>query len=318
MFNQFYARVVVACLCIIVSASYAETTPPKVNDDGKALTWTGCGITKYAFMDELVKAYEKRSGIKFKFDKGTSGLDGSIAGIQSVNSGEVKVGASCRTNIETMAEERSVYQVPVAWDAIVFITHPKNPVDNITFQQAKDVYLGKINNWKVLGGNDAPIELYVRRGKLTGVGRVLRELLFANYDQEFTGAKHIMTSSGPLEKGVEEDINSLAASGISSSQRRAKEGKLKILKLNGKEPSFENIRTGQYVMYRPLYLVSKGTSADPQVKDFISFALSREGQNIIRQTGSVPYSEAMGLVMKQVEQYDTATEKGLFNTKSNK
>ncbi|MBI3563441.1 MAG: phosphate ABC transporter substrate-binding protein [Gammaproteobacteria bacterium] len=296
----------------------AETTPPGPANNAKTLSWTGCGITKYAFMEELAKAYEKKTKIKIQFDKGKSGLDGSISGIQSVNSGEVQIGASCRANIESMAEERNVYQVPVAWDALVFIVHPSNPVDNITFQQAKDIYLGKIKNWNELGGKNQPIELYVRRGKLTGVGRVLRELLFANYDQEFTGAKHIMASSGPLEQGVEQEPNSIAASGVSSSQRRAKEGKVKILKLNGKEASYENIKSGQYVMYRPLYLVSGGVNADPQVKEFISFALSREGQQIIRQTGSVPYSEAIGLVMKQVEQYDRAMERGLYNTQTKK
>jgi hypothetical protein len=50
------------------------------------------------------------------------------------------------------------------------------------------------------------------------------------------------------------------------------------------------------------------------VKDFISFAFSREGREAIRRAGSVPYADAIGLVMKQVDQYDKVTQRGLYNT----
>ncbi|MBI3563440.1 MAG: substrate-binding domain-containing protein [Gammaproteobacteria bacterium] len=289
-------------LCVPLLAGAANDT---------TLAWTGCGITKHAFMDELSKAYEKKTGIKLQFNSGDAAIDGSIAGIQSVNSGKVQIGASCRTNIGTMSEERDVYQVPVAWDALVFIVHPSNRVNSITTQQVRDIYLGNLSNWKQLGGNNKPIELYVRRGRLTGVGRMLRELLFANYNQEFSGAKHIMVSSEPLEQGIETDPDSIGATGISSAQRRLKAGKVKILKLNDKEPTAENIRTGQYMMYRPLYLVTRGKNADPRVKDFITYALSREGQDVIRNTGTVPYSDAAGLVMKTIEEHERAIQRGL-------
>jgi phosphate transport system substrate-binding protein len=60
--------------------------------------------------------------------------------------------------------------------------------------------------------------------------------------------------------------------------------------------------------------VTKGYSSDQRVKDFVTFALSKEGRDIIRKAGTVPYADAIGLVMKQVEQYDTAMEKGLYTT----
>ena len=102
----------------------------------------------------------------------------------------------------------------------------------------------------------------------------------------------------------------MGTTGISSARKR----KVKILDLNGKDPSYENIKNGSYVLYRPLYLVTKGYSADQKVKDFITFALSREGRDVIRRAGSVPYADAIGLVMKQIEQYDYATERGLYST----
>ena len=272
------------------------------------LVWAGCGITKKAFMAELAKAYEKKTGIKINLQGG-----GATKGIRDASAGAIDIGGACRAIIESHPEERSAYQVPVAWDALAVIVHPKNPVQSITLKQLQDVYLGKLRNWKDLGGPDAPIELYVRRGKISGVGRTLRELVFANFDQEFPGAKYVMKSSGPLEQGIEDNPLAIGTTGISSANRR----KVKILNLNGKEPSYENIKQGTYVLYRPLYLVTKGSQADPKVKNFITFALSREGREVIRRAGSVPYSDAMGLVMKQIEQYDKATERGLYTTATN-
>lgn len=295
------AKTNLLCVCLFFIPIFSQAA------NNNTLTWAGCGITKYAFMEELSKAYEKKSGVKIKLQGG-----GATAGIRQATNGQVDIGASCRTNLESAAEERSAYQIPVAWDAIVMIAHPSNPVETLTTQQVRDIYLGKITNWKQVGGADKPIELFARRGKISGVGRTLRELLFANYNQEFPGAKNIVASTTPLEEAIEKNPNALGATGVASAHRR----KVKVLRLNGKEANVENIASGQYMMYRPLYLVSKGSEADPRVKEFISFALSREGQGIIRKTGTLPYSDAMGLVMKTIEQYDRATERGLYTTQA--
>lgn len=284
--------------CLLVSTSIAA-----VSDNN--MVWAGCGISKKAFMAELAKAYEKKTGIKVTLNGG-----GATKGIRDATAGKIDIGGACRPIIEGDVEERNAYQVPVAWDALAVIVHPSNKVQSITFKQLQDVYLGKITNWKELGGVDAPIELYIRRGKISGVGRTLRALVFANFNQEFPGAKYVMKSSGPLERAIESNPLAIGTTGISS----AKRDKVKILELNGKDPSYENIKNGSYVLYRPLYLVTKGSSADQKVKDFITFALSREGRDVIRRAGSVPYSDAMGLVMKQIEQYDNATDRGLYST----
>lgn len=291
---------------IALSLSFTVQSAVAENVNDNNLVWAGCGITKHAFMAELAKAYEKKTSIKVNLQGG-----GATKGIRNAANGSIDIGGACRPIIEGHEEERGAYQVPVAWDALVVIVHPKNPVKTITVRELQKIYLGEIKNWKELGGWDRPIELYVRQGKFSGVGRTLRELVFANFNQEFPGAKHVVKSSGPLEKGVEENVLGIATTGISSAQRR----KVNMLQLNGKEPNYENIKSGDYVLYRPLYLVTKGqaTSSD-KVKDFITFALSREGQSVIRKAGAVPYSDAMGLVMKQLEQYDRATERGLYST----
>ncbi|MFN2122309.1 MAG: phosphate ABC transporter substrate-binding protein [Candidatus Promineifilaceae bacterium] len=268
------------------------------------INWAGCGITKKAFMNELAAAYEKKTGIKVKISGG-----GATKGIRKAATGEIDIGGACRASLEYSKLERNAHQIPVAWDALVVIVNKNNPVSNITFQQLQQVYQGTVTNWKQLGGNDAPIELYVRRGKMSGVGRTLRELVFHDFDQDFK-AGYVVKSSGPLEKGVVKNINAMGVTGISSAKKRD----VKMLKLNGKAPNYENIKSGHYVLYRPLYLVTRLGVTDQKVKDFIRFAVSREGQAIIRKQGTVPYSEAMGLVMKQLDQYDEAIKQGLYRT----
>lgn len=301
---KFFAGVISGAVLALVA-----TTPALAASKPKAsLEWAGCGITKKAFMAELAKAYEKKTGVKINLNGG-----GATKGIQQAAAGTINIGGACRANLENSEEERNAHQIPVAWDALVAFVHPSNPVSNITYEQLQKIYVGEITNWKQLGGKDAPLDLYVRRGKMSGVGRTLRELVFANYDQEFK-ATYVVKSSGPVEKGVEENVNGIGVSGISSVKKR----NVKMLDLDGKAPSYENIKDGQYTLYRPLYLVIKKGNKDELVRDFIKFAVSREGQDIIRAQGTVPYAEALVLVMKQLDQYSRASEKGLYFTKAHK
>ena len=278
----------------------------QIVSSAETLQWAGCGITKKAFMKELAKAYTKKTGIEVKLSGG-----GATKGIRNAAKGAIHIGGACRVSLERHPEERDAFQIPVAWDALVAFVNKKNPVDSISFAQLQQVYLGEITNWKQLGGKDAPIELYIRRGKMSGVGRTLRELVFANYNQEFK-ATYVVKSSGPVEKGVVKNLNGFGVSGISSAKKR----KLKLLKLDGKAPTYENIKNGSYALYRPLYLVIKRGNKTPLVRDFIKYALSKEGQDIIRAQGTVPYAEALHLVMKQLDQYERANTEGLARTKA--
>lgn len=266
------------------------------------LLWVGCGITKKAFMSELAVAYEKKTGIKIKLKGG-----GATKGIRDTALGKNDLGGACRVALENHSEEMKVTQIPVAWDALVVIANKNNPIENIGLHQLRQLYQGKISNWKQLGGHNGKIELYARKGKLSGVGRTLRELVFADYDQEFSKNARLVRSSGPLEKAVEDNLSAIGVTGISSAKKR----NVKILKLAGKEPSYDNIKSGEYLLYRPLYLVINRRNADKRVKDFIRYAQSREGKEVIRKAGVVPYTDAIGLVMKQVEQLRRANEAGL-------
>lgn len=280
----------IASILLFLAMSFAT--------QAKVLTWVGCGITKKAFMAEMAVAYEKKTGIKIDLEGG-----GATKGIQSVIAKNADVGGTCRFRVEEDgASKATIVFNPVAWDALTVVVHKSNPVDSITVEQLKDVYTGKITNWSKLGGPDQPLELFIRKGKISGVGHTIRQLLFGDTEMEFAGSE-VFPSSGPLEKAVEQNANAIAMTGISSARKRD----FKILKLEGKEPSFENIKRGYYLLYRPLYLVSNREGENySEIRDFLTFVHSRVGRDIMRKNGVVPYLEAVWLNVKLQKQWDNS------------
>ena len=283
-----YAYIILSSLLI---TSLNPSSQAAANKDN-VLTWAGCGITKKAFMAELAKAYESKTGVKVLLQGG-----GATRGIRDTTNMRMDLGGSCRMNLP--GEDRTEFHAnlhPVAWDALVLITHKENPIKNLNSEQIKDIYLGKITNWKQVGGAPGAINLYVRRGKISGVGYTIRQYLFQDSNVDFvTRSEYVMPSSGPLEKAVEKDIYGLAITGVSSARKR----NVKIINMDNKSPSYENVMNGKYGLYRPLYLVTT-PSPSPKVKDFVAFAMSKEGREIIRQNGTVPYRDAPNLMSKML------------------
>lgn len=284
---RLYVNLVsIICLSVLlVSVSNAKS-----EENNNVIYWAGCGITKKAFMAELANAYEARANVKIVLEGG-----GATRGIRDTVNLRIDMGGTCRMSLPEMdSSELHATLHPVAWDALAIITHNDNPVSNFTTEQIKAIYTGKIKNWKSLGGPDATIHLYARKGSISGVGYAIRQYIFQDGSIEFD-TQYIVKSSGPLEKAVEKDRYAMGITGISSARKRD----VKIAGFNGKVPSYENVRSGEYGLYRPLYLVT-GPSPTKKVQNFISFATSQEGEQIIRDNGTVPYSDGLSLMRKML------------------
>jgi phosphate transport system substrate-binding protein len=266
------------------------------------LSWVGCGITRNAFMADLAAAYKDKTGVDISIAGG-----GATKGIRKITSRQADIGGACRFRLDSTREEAGANMIPVAWDALVVVVHKSNPIDSISLKQLRALYQGKITNWKQLGGKNQPVELLVRQGKISGVGYTLRLHLFEDPDVAFK-SKNVFPSSGPLEKTVEKNPNAIAVTGIASAHKRD----FKVLKLEGLEPSFENIRTGNYLLYRPLYLVHNKKSPNSQESDrFIQFALGPKGREIIRQNQVVPYFDGMLLIQKRMDNWKSFIRESL-------
>ncbi|HAK60445.1 MAG TPA: phosphate ABC transporter substrate-binding protein [Nitrospiraceae bacterium] len=266
------------------------------------LNWVGCGITKKAFMKEVSRAYTEKTGVVITLQGG-----GATRGIVDVAAGKADMGGSCR-HVLMRPEERGVRLIPVGWDALAVITHKSNPVDSLTLEQIKNIFDGMIINWKQVGGPDRMIKVIAREGKISGVGRMARELVFKNPKKDFTSDAKLVKSSGPLEKMAEKTPWVVGFSGISSARKR----NVKILKIEGKELSYQNIAAGQYLLFRPLYLVIK-RGANQEVKNFVQFIMSQEGQNIIKGEGTVTLKDGSNLWRTYTAQMrDAGTTPGTF------
>lgn len=259
-------------------------------DEGISLTWKGCGITRAAFMSEAAEAYKKKTGKSIKVIGG-----GATMGLRSAIAGASDMGGTCRPPLPNkFPEEEGGYLTMVAWDAICFVTNPSNPVKGITSQQAKDIFVGRITNWKEVGGPDQKILVVYRTqgesDKYSGVGYMLRKLLFNDTDIDFVEEALSFRDTGLVEENIEKIEWSFGATGISS----AKKKNLKILDLDNIVPTKENISSGQYPLYRPLFLVTKSVP-EGETREFVEWLLSDEGQGVISSQGTVNLKEGSHL-----------------------
>jgi phosphate transport system substrate-binding protein len=270
--NRVRLRGFLLLLCLLsISAQASEM-----------LTWTGCGIVKKAFMKELSDAYMEKSGEIMMLT-----ATGATRGIRSVANGQYDIGGSCRHKL-SIPEEENAHLHHVAWDALVFVVNRDNPIESITFEHLRKIYRGEITNWKEIGGHDQLIQLYTRRGKINGVGYMLRKLIFNDPDFNISPRAKRVKTSAPLEVAIARNRWAAGITGSSSAHRQ--KNTIKMLSIDGVFPSKKNVASGKYPYFRPLYLV---THPEPEEKiaKFLNFAFSPEGQAVISSQGTVNLDE---------------------------
>ncbi len=254
---------------------------PLSADSAEYLTASGCSVSNVGYLTELAKEYERRAGVKVFIRGG-----GSIVGIEDLHSGKVDFAAACRQ--KSSGDPEDVIFVQVAWDALVFIVHPSNPVKNIMLDSVRAIYRGGITNWSQLNGPDIAIKIYISRTKsgLSGVEASTKELVLQGKDPVETENMLFLASTGIVEQMVEETADGFATSGFISARKR----KVKMLKVNGVAPTNRAIIDNRYPLKRPLFIVLP-KNAKPEVKKFVDFVLSKEGQRFIKSLQVVALGE---------------------------
>jgi phosphate transport system substrate-binding protein len=245
------------------------------------ITGSGCSVSKVGYLSAIAREYERLTGVKVLVRGGSS-----VVGIKDLAAGRVDFAASCQKKMPS--DPGGIEFIQVAWDTLVFIAHKSNPVDNITINDIREIYEGKITNWKQLNGPNMPIRLFMARpgGGLGGIGSHLKEMVLEGKTP--TAHAKILASAAIVEQLVEEIPEGFATSGFSSSHKRD----VKILEINGISPNKENIIRGRYPLKlkRPLFIVIP-KNPKPEVQKFVEFILSKEGQQFISSQGVVPLSD---------------------------
>jgi len=255
---------------------------------GPQLVWRGDVTTARGVVTDVAKAWEKSGKGKIELQPFNT-----ASGIDAVVKGTADLAGSARPAVG--AAEQSLTFTPVAWDALVMVTYPSNPVSNITLKQLHEIYMGHITNWKELGGNDAPINLYAVASPGDGVEYSLRRLLFGRGNQP-VAAPRLYVNVAKLEEGVTLDKQGLGASTLAGASSNKK---VKILSIDGVAPSMSTVSSGAYPLYTELYLVTNETGPKAaEVKEFVSFVTSGQGSSLLRAHSLVPYADGAALASK--------------------
>lgn len=219
-------------------------------------------------------------------------------------------------NDEVMARKKELNfeweKQPFATDAFVFVVNEDNPVDSITVEQARDIYSGKITNWKELGGEDRPITA-LQRNEGAGSQTLMEKLVMQGTPMMDAPTEYIVTTMGQLMEAVKSFDGSPGAIGYSvyyyAEEMKMAQG-LKLLRLEGVEPNPDTIRSETYPLVNPKYIViPAGEPKNAPNRVLFDWLLSEEGQTLIAKEGYVSVLD-VGTFPKTVPQTGTRLSEG--------
>jgi len=193
------------------------------------------------------------------------------------------------------AKGYELHMTPIGREAFVFFVNSKNPVDGITLEQVQGIYTGEITNWKELGGKSQSIRPF-QRDKNSGSQSALLRLMDGLPLIEPLEEDRI-EGMGGIIRDVADYRNYSNAIGFSFrfySTEMVQNGNIKLLALNGVLPTKETIRDGSYPISSYFYAITAAPIGKPapqeaneDIKAFVDWILSPQGQEIIERTGYV-------------------------------
>ncbi|HEU4385191.1 MAG TPA: substrate-binding domain-containing protein [Anaeromyxobacteraceae bacterium] len=241
---------------------------PKSGGAGSAgLVYEGATTIGLYLLPDLAPLLERR-GVAFAVIGGL----GTNAGLEAVRAGRADVAGVMR---EISAAERAE---PLRWevvgyDALGVFVHHRNPVRNVSRAQLRDIFLGRLPSWRTLGGPDQPIRPVTER-KAGGRGTVVefRRIVLEGADygptEEYEDAPDCVRRVAQDPLAIAVASSSMALPGV------------RALTVDGVEAGGDGVRSGAYLLGRPMYLVSR--HPPPQgVAVLFQVALSTEGQAVV-------------------------------------
>lgn len=186
------------------------------------------------------------------------------------------------------AVANSVYPVAhvVAMDGIAVIVHPANQVSakGLTMEQLKNIYLGKITNWKALGGPDQPIVL-VSRDVNSGTYETFHGLVMEKEKEDPSTTR--VNSNGAMRERIASTENAIGYIGLGFINES-----VRPVDMNGVEANRDTIASGKYPVARPLFMFTDGyPKLGSHLHAFVTLHLSQKGQKIIEAIGFVPVTK---------------------------
>ena len=184
---------------------------------------------------------------------------------------------------------------PVGREAFVFFVNAKNPVTGLTVEEIQKIYTGEITNWSQVGGKRQRIVPYQRRensGSQSALLRLMDGLPLLEPETELT-----FGGMGGIIEGVADYRNFPNAIGFTFryyAQEMVGNGNIRLLALDGVEPTKETIRDGSYPISDPFFAVTASPIGEPAPEEsnkdlaaFLDWIRSPQGQELVDKTGYV-------------------------------
>ncbi len=204
---------------------------------------------------------------------------GSGAGIKQVSEGMVDIGNTGKKPSDEEISKYGLHLFKWAIDGVGVIVHPSNKVRSLTQEQVKDIYAGKISNWKEVGGNDKQINLYSRE-ETSGTREVFWKA--ALKEGAIAANANTIASNGAMKATVSQDpfgIGYISVGHIDES--------VAAVAFDSITPSSQTVKEGKYAIARGLYSTTKGEPAG-LTRKFLDYLFTAEGQQIVVEQGFIP------------------------------
>lgn len=180
---------------------------------------------------------------------------------------------------------------PIGREAFVFFVNKKNPVDSLTLDQIRGIYSGEITNWSQVGGNNEDIRAF-QRPQDSGSQTALQYLMGDTPIME-APTDDVVSGMGGIINEVAQYKNYKNAIGYTFryySTEMVGNDEIKLLAIEGIEPTKETIRNDSYPITSEFYAITVGAE-NPNVDKLLQWILSPQGQQLVEKVGYVPVIE---------------------------
>ena len=167
------------------------------------------------------------------------------------------------------------------------IVNTDNPVQNLSTDQLRDIYAGKITNWSQVGGDDLTIQL-VNRDEASGTREAFKSIVMGGVSFDRRAA--VLSGTGQVRDVVSRSAGAIGYISLGFVESKFAETAVRAISVNRIEPSEKTIASGGYPISRDLYFYVKGTPT-PEAQAYIDYVTSEKMDSIVRDAGFIPVTD---------------------------
>ena len=192
--------------------------------------------------------------------------------------------ASSSRGLNADEQDLGLTPIVIAHDGIAVIVNDDNPVDNLSTEQLRDIYAGKITNWKEVGGEDLRIQV-INRDEASGTREAFRTIVMDG--TPFDRRSAVLSGTGQVRDVVSRSRGAIGYISLGFVDSLNAKTSVKAVSVNHVEASEKTVASGGYPISRDLYFFVKGVPSQ-QAQDYIDYVTSEKMDKQIREAGFIP------------------------------